>query len=123
MPPPPLDRNRKDRFDSVTRGTTAETEQRNTNSQFFLGSWLRSQQKRVNEQEGLFSNRTIAPGPVELTSRVLTNQVSKAKHRLEQPVSELASEEKVSWRFIICRRAPEKACKLDARCLNNINSA
>ncbi len=100
MLPPPLDRNRKDDFDSVTRGATAETEQRNTNSQFFWGSWLRSQQKRVNEQEGLFGNRTIASGPVDLTSRVLTNQVSIAKHRLELTVSELASEEKRSEGFL-----------------------
>jgi hypothetical protein len=32
MPLARVDRNRKDNFDSVARGTTAEAEQRNTNS-------------------------------------------------------------------------------------------
>ena len=44
----------------------------------------RSARKRVGETEGLFSNRTIAYEPVELTSRVSTNKVSEAKRRLEQ---------------------------------------
>ena len=36
MPLCRLARNRKDNFDSFTRGTTAETDRRNTNSHFFL---------------------------------------------------------------------------------------
>ena len=38
--------------------------------------------KRIGQKEGLFANRAIAYEVVELTSRVPTNQVSKAKRRL-----------------------------------------
>ena len=37
--------NRKDNFDSFTRGTTAETDRRNTNSHLFLRNWLGSCQQ------------------------------------------------------------------------------
>lgn len=41
--------------------------------------------RRVDEEDGLFENRTIAYEVVELTSRVSTDKVSDAKRRLEQP--------------------------------------
>lgn len=44
--------------------------------------------KRVDENEGLFRDRTIAYEVVELTSRVSTDKVSEAKQRLEQPFRE-----------------------------------
>jgi hypothetical protein len=44
----------------------------------------RGSRKRVGEKEGLFSDRTIAYEPVELTSRVTTDKVSEAKRRLER---------------------------------------
>jgi len=43
-----------------------------------------SSRLRQNEKEGLFSNRTIADEPIELTSRVNTSQVAEAKSRLAQ---------------------------------------
>ena len=48
----------------------------------------RSIRKRVGEDKGLFSNRTIAYEVVELTSRVSTDKVSEAKRRLEQAFRE-----------------------------------
>ena len=47
-----------------------------------------SNRKRVNEATGLFSNRKIGYEPVELTSRVLTDQVAEAKRRLALAFSE-----------------------------------
>jgi hypothetical protein len=47
----------------------------------------RSARKRVGEAVGLFSDRTIAYEPVELTSRVTTDKVSEAKRKLEQVFS------------------------------------
>lgn len=41
--------------------------------------------KREGEQEGLFANRQVSYEPVELTSRVSTNQVAEAKQRLALP--------------------------------------
>ena len=38
--------------------------------------------KRFNEAEGSFVNRAIAKEPVELTSRISTDEVAKTKHRL-----------------------------------------
>ena len=43
----------------------------------------RTSRKRVEETHGLFANRTIDFEPVELTSRVPTNEVADAKRRLE----------------------------------------
>jgi hypothetical protein len=48
----------------------------------------RGSRKRIGEAEGLFRDRTIAYEPVELTSRVSTDQVSDAKRKLEQPFKE-----------------------------------
>lgn len=49
---------------------------------------VRSDRKRVDEETGVFANRTIAYEPVELTSRVSTDKVSEAKRRLEQVFGE-----------------------------------
>ena len=47
-----------------------------------------SQRKRLNEAQGMFSDRQISVEPVELTSRVGTAQVSEAKRRLALPAEE-----------------------------------
>ena len=47
-----------------------------------------SQRKRLNEAQGMFSDRQISVDPVELTSRVGTAQVSEAKRRLALPAEE-----------------------------------
>ena len=44
-----------------------------------------SQRKRLNETQGVFSDRQISVEPVELTSRVGTAQVAEAKRRLALP--------------------------------------
>lgn len=44
-----------------------------------------SNRKRENETDGLFADRKIAYDVVELTSRVSTSDVAKAKQRLAQP--------------------------------------
>ena len=79
MPLCRLDRNRKDNFDSVTRGTTAETEQRNTNSQVFFESWRGSCQERGNQlwsmQDGPIPN---GKGGVLITCRYVWRNSSKA---------------------------------------------
>ena len=43
-----------------------------------------SKRRRENDAEGLFSDRTIAYEPVELTSRVSTSEVAAAKGRISQ---------------------------------------
>jgi len=43
-----------------------------------------STRHRENEKEGLFNNRTISDEPIELTSRVSTSEVAKAKGSLAQ---------------------------------------
>ncbi len=48
----------------------------------------RGLRRRVEEETGLFRDRTIAYEVVELTSRVSTDKVSEAKRRLEQPFCE-----------------------------------
>jgi hypothetical protein len=44
--------------------------------------------KRVSDENGLFVDRKIAYEVVELTSRVSTDKVAEAKHRLEHPFNE-----------------------------------
>src|SRR5208282_6530914 len=44
-----------------------------------------SNRKREGEKDGLFADRKIAYDVVELTSRVSTSEVAKAKQRLAQP--------------------------------------
>ncbi|HEY1066307.1 MAG TPA: helicase-related protein, partial [Pirellulales bacterium] len=47
------------------------------------------QRRRVGEKEGLFADREISYEPVELTSRVSTDEVAKAKRRLTIKFPEL----------------------------------
>ncbi len=46
-----------------------------------------SNQKRVNEDVGMFLNRQIADDPIELTSRVNTSEVAESKGKLERTFS------------------------------------
>lgn len=48
----------------------------------------RGLRKRVDEENGVFADRTIAYEVVELTSRVSTDKVAEAKRRLELPFRE-----------------------------------